>query len=109
MKQPNKNAIKTIIRAGINRFIGEDAPFWSKEDLTKLIEPLTHEDVIVKNALSEMELDKEIYLVKDDNVYFFVTEQYISKTIGNNNILGQHLIDVIIKLKIQFHISDIHS
>jgi hypothetical protein len=99
-----KNDLVIILRAGMDRFLGESAPYWSKNTLLKLIAPSSLDSPFIKEALRELEDNNDIYTIYDDEVYFLITEKFVTESFGADHSIGEEQIKEIRKIKTMFNI-----
>ena len=100
----NQKELVIKIQSGIVRFLDEMQPYWEKHNVEKLINPCSLEDEIVEKALKELQAEGVIYIVKDEEVYFLISEKFVDKVLGNKSSIGDFQIKKIQKLKEKFNI-----
>lgn len=103
MQFNSKEKLVKMLRAGMDRFLGESAPFWSKETLLKLVSPVPFDAAVVVEALDELERNNDIYLIYDDEVYFIISEKFIAESFGPGNSFGDIQTKAVERLKAKFH------
>lgn len=95
----DKEWFKTMLVAGMHRFIGEDAPFWRKSAIEKLATPLNINNPVITETLQELVDEGLIYLTKDETYYFVLTEKFVLDSFGAGTELGDYTIKQIKELK----------
>ncbi|MBF0207516.1 MAG: hypothetical protein HQK53_11570 [Oligoflexia bacterium] len=106
MNKFNKDQIIEVITSAIDRFIGEMAPYWSKENFIKLINPPGYEheisEQVIQDALNTLEQNKIIIRVSSEECYFIVSEDMVEKYYDGE--FRKILIDQVNKLRIKFNV-----
>ena len=87
-----KNEIKNLILSSFDRFLGEMAPYWTKDNFKKLIEPKTLTDQEVLEVLKEMVVDDIIYWPKDETYYVVLKEKYIKMKCSPNSEMTSYIL-----------------
>lgn len=67
------------LKNAIDRFLVEMPPFWEKSALERLLGDLTSKDVY--RTLELLEKNGVIHLIKNDECYLILTEDYLRKNL----------------------------
>ena len=81
---------KAKILAGIDRFIGEMAPYWNKSSFKALAAPYLVEDETVQLALAELVRKKSYTLQKTKNI-MLLSEKIIWRRFARETANGRRL------------------
>ena len=87
-----KNELKNLILSSFDRFLGEMAPYWTKDNFKKLINPKSLTDKEVLEVLEKMVADNIIHWPQNEEYYVILKEEYIRKKCSTDSEMTSYII-----------------
>jgi hypothetical protein len=97
--------LKRLLVAGFRRFLYEMPPYWSRDNIQKVIhnhQPSVRlDDPYIKKIINELVQEDVVYLIGEEEIYMLLTETFVRN--HSTDFTQKVLLDEVAKIKALHH------